>query len=314
MKTKENGVTLVALVITIILILILASIGVTAGTATLDAAAFTQFKTELKVMQDKVNELNQENKIDIEQELTPKLTDEQKDIFNITKISDIILKGKTKEQQENIKNGFRYLSKDYINTKLNLDSFKRSYFVNVEYRYVIFPDGFKYEGNTYYMIEQMEDGIYNVQYNDKNKKSGSFEVTTTKENNKYKIEISNIQYNGYVDKWQVKYKLEDASYWEISNDLTFYVKEDGKYSVKVVHGDEIDLGTKNAFAFNYVDGVNSPEVLTGMTPIKFTDPIDTEEGTTVKTTASDINWYNYDKQKWANAQTQDGRMWVWITR
>ena len=61
-------------------------------------------------------------------------------------------------------------------------------------------------------------------------------------------------------------------------------------------------------------GVNSPQLLTGMTPIKFTDPTDSTEGTTVKTTATDSSWYNYSAKKWANAQTQDGSMWVWIPR
>jgi len=88
------------------------------------------------------------------------------------------------------------------------------------------------------MIDQIEEEIYNVRYNDKNEKSGSFDVNTTKEDNKWRIEISNIQYNGYVDNWQVKYKLDGASYWEISNNLTFYLRDEGTYSIKVVHGDE----------------------------------------------------------------------------
>ena len=61
-------------------------------------------------------------------------------------------------------------------------------------------------------------------------------------------------------------------------------------------------------------GVNSPQLLTGMTPVKFTEPTDSEEGKTVKTTSSDSEWYNYNTKKWANAQTQDGSMWVWIPR
>jgi type II secretory pathway pseudopilin PulG len=60
--------------------------------------------------------------------------------------------------------------------------------------------------------------------------------------------------------------------------------------------------------------VNAPTLLTGMTAIKFTDPTSTTEGTVVTTTASDASWYNYDAKKWANAQTQDGSMWVWIPR
>ncbi len=60
--------------------------------------------------------------------------------------------------------------------------------------------------------------------------------------------------------------------------------------------------------------VNSPELLTGMTPIKFTEPEENKEGTTVQTTYTDENWYNYGEKKWANAETKDGSMWVWIPR
>lgn len=60
--------------------------------------------------------------------------------------------------------------------------------------------------------------------------------------------------------------------------------------------------------------VNSPELLTGMTPIKFTEPEDNKEGTTVKTAYTDNNWYDYEAKKWANTQTEDGSMWVWIPR
>ena len=240
MKKSEKGVTLITLITMIAVILLLASIGYTVGDSTIDTAKFTQFKSELKVMQSKINELNQENKTDIGQ----KLTDNQKSILNITAISDIIYNGKTEQEKTKIQNGFRYISKNYINTELNLDSVGRNYLINVEYSYVIFPDGFKYEGTTYYMIDQLEGEVYNVRYNDKNEKTGSFEVNATQENNKYKIEITNIQYNGYVDKWQVKYKLEGNSYWETSDSLTFYLKDEGTYTINVVHGDEIDLGTK----------------------------------------------------------------------
>ena len=204
MKTKENGVTLVALLTMIVLLLILTSIGYTVGKSTIENTRFTQFKGELKVMQSKVNELNQENKTDIGQELT----DNQKNILNKQEISDIIYNGKTEEGKTEIQNGFRYVSQNYINTELNLDSVQRDYLINVKNSYVVFIDGFKYEGITYYMIDQIEGEVYNVRYNDKNEKSGSFEVNALKENNKYKVQISNIQYNGYVDKWKVKYKLE----------------------------------------------------------------------------------------------------------
>ncbi len=60
--------------------------------------------------------------------------------------------------------------------------------------------------------------------------------------------------------------------------------------------------------------VNKPELMTGMSAIKFTDPTDSTEGTVVDTTNSDAEWYNYENKKWANAKTEDGSMWVWIPR
>ena len=63
--------------------------------------------------------------------------------------------------------------------------------------------------------------------------------------------------------------------------------------------------------------VNKPKLMTGMTAIKFNEPTGDEkakEGSTVKITDTDTTWYDYDAKKWANAQTQDGSMWVWIPR
>ena len=60
--------------------------------------------------------------------------------------------------------------------------------------------------------------------------------------------------------------------------------------------------------------VNKPELMTGMSAIKFTDPADSVEGTVVDTTSNDTEWYNYEDKKWANAKTEDGSMWVWIPR
>ena len=57
MKKNDFGITLVGLVITIIILLILASITVYSGVSTIRSAKLTKFTTELKMMQQKVNEL-----------------------------------------------------------------------------------------------------------------------------------------------------------------------------------------------------------------------------------------------------------------
>lgn len=63
--------------------------------------------------------------------------------------------------------------------------------------------------------------------------------------------------------------------------------------------------------------VNAPKLADGMIPVKW------NETELIKTTQYDTEWYAYEdtslaKQentsKWANAETEDGSMWVWIPR
>ena len=51
-----------------------------------------------------------------------------------------------------------------------------------------------------------------------------------------------------------------------------------------------------------------------MTPIRFSEVTEAKKGEIIKTTREDDEWYSYEDKKWANAQTQDGSMWVWIPR
>ena len=61
--------------------------------------------------------------------------------------------------------------------------------------------------------------------------------------------------------------------------------------------------------------VNKPDLMSGMSAIKFTEPTDSTEGKDEKVSDSSKNdWYNYSEKKWANAQTEDESMWVWIPR
>lgn len=306
MKTKENGVTLIALVITIILILILASIGTTIGNSTINSTAYTQFKAELKIMQDKVNELNQENikKTNIGRELS----DDE-----ISKIKEILKNIFDSElTEEEIKKGFMYLSKGDISDEFGLDGIKRDYVINIEYRYVIYPYGFEYEGIKYYMIDQIDGEIYNVRYHNKNyNKVKEFDVNVTNEKNKCKIEITNIKYDGYVDKWQVKYKLDGNSYWETSNDLTFYIKKEGTYAIKVVHGDEIDSDEQKIRVL--YDGTISEKVRSNV--IKIGDYVqyipDTVSTTDEKYTnlISELGTYSGSTENTTKTLTQESLNW-----
>lgn len=53
--------------------------------------------------------------------------------------------------------------------------------------------------------------------------------------------------------------------------------------------------------------VNPPQLLTGMTPIKFKMPTESEIGQTVTTVIDDESWYEYgetyEARKWENEKT-----------
>ena len=55
--------------------------------------------------------------------------------------------------------------------------------------------------------------------------------------------------------------------------------------------------------------VNKPDLMSGMSAIYF----DNNKATKVGNTDKD-KWYSYSDKEWANAQTEDGSMWVWIPR
>ena len=61
-------------------------------------------------------------------------------------------------------------------------------------------------------------------------------------------------------------------------------------------------------------GVNKPVLTTGMKAIKFTDPTEDSKGEVRDSSAEETDWYDYNAKKWANSQTEDGSMWVWIPR
>lgn len=161
-KYKEKrGITLVTLIITIVLLAILSALTVNAGTQSLSNARFKAYAYELKILQEKVNELNQNKEFNLGEELTP----EQKALLNKKEINDVLSKEKNETEVQEIKSGFRYFSADYIKNTLKLQGINEDFLINVKKRILVSVKGHVYKGVTYYMSDQMSDGYYNVEYN-----------------------------------------------------------------------------------------------------------------------------------------------------
>ena len=75
---------------------------------------------------------------------------------------------------------------------------------------------------------------------------------------------------------------------------------------------QIDEATSKTY--NIDKGVNNPRLAEGMKAIKFTNPSESAKGEVQASNENDTEWYDYNSKKWANSQTEDGSMWVWIPR
>lgn len=243
-KTNENGITLTSLVITTIVLLILASIGIVSGTQNIRSSKYTAFKTELELIQTKVNEVGE--KYDKENnEIGESLGVQEKAILEKKEVEEQLkIKAQNNDQKlEQIKNGFRLFSPEKLKEIFGIEGIKRNYLINIPERIVVSAEEFTYKETDYYMLEQMESTLYNVTYNNQISSTGDFTATVTKEINKYKIAIT-VNHEKYVSKWQVKYRVQGAEDWNETDQLTFTVDKPGTYEIKVVFGDEINLGTK----------------------------------------------------------------------
>ena len=228
LKENRKGITLVSLVITIIVLLILASIATYSGINVIKSSKLTAFTTELKIMQTQVNELYQRykdgnnNVLEFGTDLGS-VSEQANKAFNASGITD--------------QSGYRYFDQNTIKDNLKIEGVEGEFFVNIQTRSVVSYEGFKYEGETYYTLDQLPDGLYNVKYNDKNINVDKPTFDTSVEEiseNKWRITISNIQYEGYIDKWDVNYQLEGQNYK--SEDLSFIVTQKGEYTISISNG------------------------------------------------------------------------------
>lgn len=223
---KENGITLMSLVITIVILLILASIATYSGIEVIKSSKLTKFTTEMKIMQTQVNELYQKM-----QDGDTTIEELGKDISDQTQVDKIFDAVGIETVDERGK--YRYFDKDTIE-KLNIEGVSGTFLVNIYKRSVISYEGFQYEDKYYYTLDQLPNGLYNVEYEEKNTNKPTFDTNVEKvSEGKWRITVSNINYDGYINKWSVKYKLEDSDNWSTSEDLSFVVNEQGNYLVKI---------------------------------------------------------------------------------
>ena len=258
MHINSKGITLIALVVTIIVLLILASIATYSGIQIIESSKITTFTAEMKIMQTHVNSIyDQWKKGEVNKD------ELGKDLEYNSEVKEQASKVLTTELGLKDTTGYRYYDQETIKN-LGIEGVKQEFFINIETRDVVSYKGLKYKGDMYYTLIQLPDGLYNVDYTPGEYESPTFDVDyEIIGENKYRIKISNIEYKGYINKWIVKYQLEGKDYENTSEDLSFVVNEEGKYNIKIENGEVTsNVVTKNIGYVKdglivYYDGINN---------------------------------------------------------
>lgn len=220
---NQNGVTLISLVVTIILMVILAGTVTFGGIESINSAKRTTFISELEIIQAKVNSIYEQRKA----------SKQDKEYYDSIGQSVSIVGAKLSEiLGESSQDGFKYFSKNDLKN-IDIENVNQNVIINFDTREVISVDGIKQDGKNYYKLKDLPNySGHNVEYIDKNTQPPTFNVEVTKLEAKWRVEIKDIVYNSNVQGGTVSYKLNTNTNWIINQSFSFEVKEAGLYDIK----------------------------------------------------------------------------------
>ena len=226
---REKGITLIALTLTIIILLILASVTTYSGISTIKSSKLNRFKQELEIMQSQVNMLYEKYNTEIEAgqeiEIGEVLTnsEEENNAFSGAGESD--------------KTGYRIFTKETLE-ELGIEGVENEYLVNIAKRQVISLEPFEKDGEAYYTLAQLserntiEEGIERGKI--------EFSLETNLSESGVEVTVSNIKYSKYVGKGSILYQKVGSSTWRTlvtdykESEYQFTLNEPGEYTVKIV--------------------------------------------------------------------------------
>lgn len=172
---NNKGITLIALVVTIIVLMILTSITTFYGKETINDSKYYNAISQMKIMQSNVNEKYEEYRyIENDSEKEDFKSDYGKDFSssdNRLKTAILAINASiadnsnliSSQLNQDIKN-YRYFSVKYITEELDIEGITYDFAIDLDTRNVILLDGIERDGITFYSLCQIEDEQYNVDY------------------------------------------------------------------------------------------------------------------------------------------------------
>lgn len=188
---NRKGITLTTLVITIIVMIILASVATYAGTSTIRHVKRTQFNNELRVIHARVDQIAEE-----------KLTQEELQQYGQDiEIQNNDIKAKIQTALEGAdQTGFRYFIKQDLE-QIGVNGINRQIIINFTTREVLDINGLKTDEGYIYRMENWNP----VDYQNQNTEAPTFELSKMNYGLTSVIEVKNIEYKKGVGKGSIRY-------------------------------------------------------------------------------------------------------------
>ena len=238
---QEKGITLVALVITILLLLILATVSINVSFNHINNIRLQTFYTKLEIAEEGIEKI---------QNINEKYKNQENKVVYLKKIGGI----PSVEQQSLIQNlgfnpeNFKYYTAQQVEEELEITGVELNLLVDFEDQIVINPEGIEIEGKHYYMLENDKNKV--VQ--NKSKNIGNVDFTYQIEkytSNSYKVIITprNV---GDIKKGMIRYKKEKQTYWDIANDNEFIIETLGRYIIQYTDANENTITKTIQFSFD----------------------------------------------------------------
>ena len=303
--TKDNkGITLFALIITIIIMLILASVTTYTGINTYKRSQVNKFVTQMQLLQAKVDDLVETKTID-----KLKVLGEDISILdNATNIINNAYNNGETTQTNTETNTFRYFSEQNVLNELDIEEVKNGVIINFTTREVISTTGIEYEGKIYYTQYKLPGGQIIIDEKKETNRDLSFNINTTIDGLNATITINDIKITNAI----LSFREANSDYWTT---VTNYTTSETPYNVVV---------SKTAiYEFKLTDnatGVNSNNKVIDETTGETQEIVpeankEKIELTNKPNTTAEVQAYNYalTSENWAYAQSGNTN-YVWIPR
>ena len=290
MKEKK-GVTLIALVITIIIIMILASIAIYSGASTIRYANYNKAKSEIQVIQSYVNQWYKEYQ---EAEDKNSFLGEYGELIETAIENDKCTQAEIDSTfsgggitDDNKKSNYRFFSESFLKEEIGLDA-SFDYLISIKDRNTILFNGIVYNKEIYYTLDDF--GLQNIK--EISPYSIEFELEQGENTD---IVISNVKL-GYGDdlksdisKFIVEYRKNNETNWidatknvvkfedEGETKFKFSVSDYAQYIVKIFTIDKKKEGS-NDISLEVRHGIKVGDYITYTSPTASVSLSTTETG------------------------------------